>query len=180
MATYSSILAWRISWTWTVAGYSPWGHKESDITERLTHTQPPATEKYNNHIHMKKWRAVNYTTWKSKPLFPFLPSPTFICDICAVTSWFGKEILNHEFGTGWKGGFSFSPASLFPCVGRLRVTILASCPTYYFLWISWIIFTGPWFSRPQIQGMCSFTFCITLNTVRRQVYVSPRANLSFR
>ena len=28
-ATHSSILAWRIPWT----VYSPWGHKESDMTE---------------------------------------------------------------------------------------------------------------------------------------------------
>ena len=31
MTTHSSILAWRISWT-----YSPGGHKESDMTERLS------------------------------------------------------------------------------------------------------------------------------------------------
>ena len=30
-ATHPSILAWRIPWT----VYSPWGHKESDTTERL-------------------------------------------------------------------------------------------------------------------------------------------------
>ena len=29
-ATHSSILAWRIPWT------SPWGHKESGTTERLS------------------------------------------------------------------------------------------------------------------------------------------------
>ena len=34
MATHSSILAWRIPWT--EVGYSPWGHKESDKTERIT------------------------------------------------------------------------------------------------------------------------------------------------
>ena len=39
MATHSSILAQRTpmdreAW-W---GYSPWGHKHSDITEQLTHT----------------------------------------------------------------------------------------------------------------------------------------------
>ena len=28
-ATYFSVLAWRIPWT----VYSPWGHKESDMTE---------------------------------------------------------------------------------------------------------------------------------------------------
>ena len=38
MATQSSILAWKIPWTEPV-GYSPWGHKESDMTEQLsTHT----------------------------------------------------------------------------------------------------------------------------------------------
>ena len=35
MTTHSSILAWRIGWT---EGYSPWGHKESDMTEKVTHT----------------------------------------------------------------------------------------------------------------------------------------------
>ena len=33
VATHSSILAWRISWTRSLVGYSPWGHKASDITE---------------------------------------------------------------------------------------------------------------------------------------------------
>ena len=35
MATHSSILAWRIPWTESLAGYSSWGHKESDTTEQL-------------------------------------------------------------------------------------------------------------------------------------------------
>ena len=35
MATHSSILAWRILWTNSLAG-CPWGHKESDMTKRLT------------------------------------------------------------------------------------------------------------------------------------------------
>ena len=39
MATHSSILAWRIPWTEeSLVGYSPWGHKESDTTERLALT----------------------------------------------------------------------------------------------------------------------------------------------
>ena len=34
MATHSSILAWRIQWTEEPGGlYSPWGHKELDMTE---------------------------------------------------------------------------------------------------------------------------------------------------
>ena len=35
MITHSSILAWRIPWTKGPGCYSPWGHKESDTTERL-------------------------------------------------------------------------------------------------------------------------------------------------
>ena len=35
MATHSSILAWKIPWTEEPVGYSPWGRKESDTTERL-------------------------------------------------------------------------------------------------------------------------------------------------
>ena len=35
MATYSSTLAWKIPWTESLVGYSPWGRKESDMTERL-------------------------------------------------------------------------------------------------------------------------------------------------
>ena len=39
MATHSSILAWRIWWTEEPGVlYNPWGCKESDTTEQLTHT----------------------------------------------------------------------------------------------------------------------------------------------
>ena len=38
MATHFSILAWRIPWTEEPEGYSPWDHKESDMTEKLIHT----------------------------------------------------------------------------------------------------------------------------------------------
>ena len=33
MATHSSIPAWEIPWTEDLAGYSPSGHKEVDMTE---------------------------------------------------------------------------------------------------------------------------------------------------
>ena len=41
MATHSSTLAWKIPWTEEPAGYSPWGHKELDTTERLHFTPFP-------------------------------------------------------------------------------------------------------------------------------------------
>ena len=39
IATHSRILAWKMSWTErSLVGCSPWGHKESGTTERLTLT----------------------------------------------------------------------------------------------------------------------------------------------
>ena len=38
MATHFSILAWGIPWKRSLAGYSPWGRKESDTTGRVKHT----------------------------------------------------------------------------------------------------------------------------------------------
>ena len=38
MVIYSSNLAWRIPWTKEPGkGYSPWGHKESDVTQGAQH-----------------------------------------------------------------------------------------------------------------------------------------------
>ena len=36
MATHSSVLAWKIHGKRSLAGYSPWSCKESDMTERLS------------------------------------------------------------------------------------------------------------------------------------------------
>ena len=60
MATYSSILAWRIPWTKSLAGHSPWHHKESDTTELLT-TQ--ASMMFNfliSQLSVKKKKNHNY------------------------------------------------------------------------------------------------------------------------
>ena len=37
MATHSSILDWRISWTEEPGGLQSWGHKESDATATTEH-----------------------------------------------------------------------------------------------------------------------------------------------
>ena len=35
IATHSSVLAWKTPWTErSLAGYSPWGHNELDVTEQ--------------------------------------------------------------------------------------------------------------------------------------------------
>ena len=38
MATHSNILAWRIPWTQSLVGFSPWDCKQLDRTEQFTHT----------------------------------------------------------------------------------------------------------------------------------------------
>ena len=46
MAPHSSILAWRIPWTEESGGHSPWGRKELDTTEQLTHTHTHIEAEY--------------------------------------------------------------------------------------------------------------------------------------
>ena len=36
MAINSNILAWKILWTEEATGYSPWGHKETAMTQCLS------------------------------------------------------------------------------------------------------------------------------------------------
>ena len=56
MAIHSSLLSWRIPWTErSLAGYSPWGHKESDTTEWLN--------QQSRHIHwVMRWRGMTENT----------------------------------------------------------------------------------------------------------------------
>ena len=55
MATHSSILSWRIPWTEEPGGYSPWGCKDSDMTEQLTHT--------HTHTHTYQTMASQVAQW---------------------------------------------------------------------------------------------------------------------
>ena len=48
MVTHSSILAWRILWTEEPGGLQSMGGKESDTTERLTHTLTYAKNVYQS------------------------------------------------------------------------------------------------------------------------------------
>ena len=53
MATHSTFLAWRIPWTEEPGGYGPQCHKESEMTEWLTHTwgsKQKVTHTYNSKI----------------------------------------------------------------------------------------------------------------------------------
>ena len=60
MATFSSILAWKITWTEEQLCYRPWGGKESDRTDRLHFT-------HFTHFTLYHWRR------KGQPTPVFLP-----------------------------------------------------------------------------------------------------------
>ena len=56
MATHSSTLAWKIPWTGSLVGCSPWGHEELDMTERATSL---------SHFTIMHWRR----KWQPTPVF---------------------------------------------------------------------------------------------------------------
>ena len=53
MATHSSILAGEIPWIGSLEGYSPWGGKESDMTDYV----PPRGNKF---IHLRKLKGCRH------------------------------------------------------------------------------------------------------------------------
>ena len=73
MATHSSILDWRIHGQRRLASYSPWGHKESDTTERLTLSLPFMEhqlyfkEQFLDKLHLSRQTfPQNWTQWAWK------------------------------------------------------------------------------------------------------------------
>ena len=66
MVSHSSILAWKIPLAEKSGGYSPWGHKELDTTERLrihTHTHTHTGQTLENILGMSIARKM----WKPHP-----------------------------------------------------------------------------------------------------------------
>ena len=63
MATHSSILAWRISWTGEPGGYSSWGFKESAMTEHI-HTTNARLSRYTcSRLRMKTQKTLQLVTY---------------------------------------------------------------------------------------------------------------------
>ena len=62
MATHSSLLAWKIPWTKSLVGGTPWSHKESDRTERLITQIHMRQEQHTIHvssfIHCYNWKGL--------------------------------------------------------------------------------------------------------------------------
>ena len=78
-ATHSSILAWRIPRTRSLAGYSSQGHKESDMTERLTqHPSPQFRTLSKGFVKLQSflWHQLRALLKLYHSSTLFLPNPT--------------------------------------------------------------------------------------------------------
>ena len=64
MAAHSSILAWKIPWTGSSAGYNPWGSKESNRTEWLTLSLAPLSDYLRTTICVSSANYINFPEWQ--------------------------------------------------------------------------------------------------------------------
>ena len=67
MTTQSIVLAWRIPQTEEPAGYSPWGHKELNVTE-LAHTHKKDEEQRSEWPNPGNWSKAGRTIRRSNTL----------------------------------------------------------------------------------------------------------------
>ena len=80
MATHSSILAWKISWTEEPGGLQSIGYKGSDMTEQLTHTHASKVTLKILHARLQHYRTKNFQMSKlglEKEEEPEIKLPTF-------------------------------------------------------------------------------------------------------
>ena len=101
---------------WNLVGYSPWGHKESDTTERLHFTccgKEPACQcrrlkrlRFNPWVGKMSWGRA----WQPTPVFLLGESP-WIEEPCRLQSWGRKELdawLQVETYSAWALGLEIS------------------------------------------------------------------------
>ena len=125
MAPHSSTLAWKIPWTESLVGCRPWGHKESDTTERLHfHFSLSCIEEGNgnplqcscleNPRDGRAWWATIYGVAQSRTRLKQLSSSRIsTCDsrkswFMDVHFWISARFLNIVIGEYWghRGLFS--------------------------------------------------------------------------
>ena len=97
MATYFIILAWRIPWTEEPGGlYSPWGSKQSDMTEWLSISQREHKAQY--WIPLSTYSGI-LAFWLSQ--CPWFSGKESACQYrrCRFNPWVRKTPLEKEMGT---------------------------------------------------------------------------------
>ena len=105
MATHSSSLAWRISWTEEPGGYSPWSLKESDMTEQTC-----------THVLEIIWAKPRGRTAAAVTRNPVWPPPTAAPPLAApeMLLVFSKEsVLCINWPKYWSFSFGISPSNVY-------------------------------------------------------------------
>ena len=88
MATNSSIIAWKILWTWLGwgGGYSPWGHKESDSLNYWACTRAHKPQTWSQRMTGWMEQQVAYSLSASVFFFFFIYNKNKQRDICHLRS----------------------------------------------------------------------------------------------
>ena len=81
MATHSTILDWRISWTEKPGGSSPWGNKESDMTEATEHIRVHICTYM--HIITNSYRALVMCSKHNVCLYIYICICIYVCVLIA-------------------------------------------------------------------------------------------------
>ena len=85
MAAHSSTLAWRIPWGRSLVGYSPWGRKESDTTERLhslTHSLTHSVIKKKKGNILELYVLIWFGSKIFNQAYIFMCTCVYVCDYC--------------------------------------------------------------------------------------------------
>ena len=152
MATHSSILAWRIPQKRSLVGYSPWGCKESDTAEWLTHIGPDIQEVFNQFL-LTEWLA----TWLNECIHFFLlpcPRPGFsIFHLCGRL-WNKPTNSSYHMHTPLQRDFALPPIkrwSLFPH------PLNPGWPCTLLWLVESSRRVSVWLPRPGLKTSCSFS-----------------------
>ena len=105
MATHSNILAWKIPLK-SLAGYSPWGRRESDTTERPSiYTTPSVSRHMHGHIPREKHIEKLLCPYVN-PVERLLRGPFCSCEHRGSESW---DLLLVLVWTGWGPRLTIQP-----------------------------------------------------------------------
>ena len=108
-ATHSSILAWRIPWTEAPGGYSPWGHKELDMTAWLTHTHKVRHNFQRDSFHPDS----EVARWKWLWLYGFVLATPSLSLTTAPVQW--KSYQFHLLNPSWAPHYPQVQAFIISC-----------------------------------------------------------------
>ena len=81
-AAHSGILAWEVPWERSLAGYSPWGRKEPDVTD-CTHKQKRIRSELPFSLHPIQFSQCSIFLWSN--ILPPVSTPSLLATVTNVS-----------------------------------------------------------------------------------------------